>query len=346
MFSTTSKYFLTLLLVIFFLPACSEDEQSSKTEQIPDKAKVELPAMAESAAEVKARPEPEQPAAKKLVEKEVVESMPVETSTLVPEAVPELKHDVVYEKEIYKNWPYQSSAMGGGSEGEASITSALIPEPVSELKHDVVSGEEIYKNWPYQEEARNLTEASMTEQAMDSAKGAMDSLASEAEGKMVEKLADVTGQSTESVAGVVAVAKEAMGSTKKTTAASGGAVHVINAKGLTAFDRPIIYIAPGDTVHFKRMNGGHNSKSVFSPEGGEEWEGAMNKNISVTLTVPGIYGYLCVPHAGLGMNGVIVVGDAGDKEVVMEKLRGLPQTDFSRKLLGRVNKVKAENYLK
>ena len=122
--------------------------------------------------------------------------------------------------------------------------------------------------------------------------------------------------------------------------------HVVNAKGLTAFDKPIIYIAPGDTVHFKKMAGGHNSESVFAPEGGETWKGDMNKNLSVTLTVPGIYGYLCLPHAGLGMNGIIVVGDAGDKEPVMEKLRALPQTDFSRKLLGKVNKVDPAKYAK
>ena len=122
--------------------------------------------------------------------------------------------------------------------------------------------------------------------------------------------------------------------------------HTINAKGLTAFDRPIIYIAPGDTVHFKKLNGGHNSEAVLTPEGAEGWKGEMNKNISVTLETPGIYGYLCLPHAGLGMNGVIVVGDAGDKEVYMEKLRALPQTDFARKLLGKVNKVDAAQYVK
>ncbi len=123
------------------------------------------------------------------------------------------------------------------------------------------------------------------------------------------------------------------------------AEHNVAAKGLTAFDKPTIYIAVADTVHFVKMAGGHNSKAVFVPEGAEAWEGAMNKNISVTLTVPGIYGYTCVPHAGLGMNGVIIVGNGGDKEVIMEYLRGLPQTDFSRKLLGKVNKIKAENYV-
>jgi pseudoazurin len=122
--------------------------------------------------------------------------------------------------------------------------------------------------------------------------------------------------------------------------------HVVNAKGLTAFDKPIIYIAPGDTVHFKKLNGGHNSESVFVPEGAEAWKGDMNKNISVTLTVPGFYGYICMPHAGLGMNGVIVVGDAGDKDAQMQYLRDLPQTDFARKLLGKLNKVKPESYVK
>lgn len=124
------------------------------------------------------------------------------------------------------------------------------------------------------------------------------------------------------------------------------AEHTINAKGLTAFDKPILYIATGDTVNFGKLNGGHNSVSVLNPEGGETWEGAMNKNISVTLTVPGIYGYICTPHAGLGMNGVIIVGDAGDKETVMEELRALPQTDFARKLLGKVNKVDSAKYVK
>ena len=128
------------------------------------------------------------------------------------------------------------------------------------------------------------------------------------------------------------------------------AEHTVNAKGLTAFDKPIIYIAPGDTVNFGKLNGGHNSESRIVPEGAEGWKGEMNKNISVTLTVPGIYGYLCLPHAGLGMNGVVVVGDPGDgpagKEATMEKLRGLPQTDFARKLLGKVNKVDPAQYVK
>ncbi len=124
------------------------------------------------------------------------------------------------------------------------------------------------------------------------------------------------------------------------------AEHTVNAKGLTAFDKPIIYIAAGDTVHFGKMAGGHNTQSVFVPEGAESWAGEMNKNVSVTLTVPGIYGYLCLPHGGLGMNGVVVVGDAGDKEPVMEYLRGLDKTDFARKLLGKVNKVKADQYVK
>lgn len=172
----------------------------------------------------------------------------------------------------------------------------------------------------------------------------------------VEAVSEVTEEVTEQAQSIVTDATtavtEAVEEVKEqvieTTAPAptGGAEHVVNAKGLTAFDKPILYIAPGDTVHFKKLNGGHNSESVFVPEGAEGWAGAMNKNISVTLTVPGFYGYLCLPHAGLGMNGVIVVGDAGDKTVIMDKLRALDSKDFSRKLLGKLNKVDPALYVK
>ncbi len=226
-----------------------------------------------------------------------------------------------------------------------STVDELIPEPKPELFHEVVTQEQIYKNWPYQEEMRNLpTQTSVEpepETIIEKATEAVEEKATEVKEAVVEKVSVATGASKDMVSNVVDKVVPA-----PTPAATGGAEHVINAKGLTAFDKPILYVAPGDTIHFKKLNGGHNSESVFTPEGAEGWKGAMNKNISVTLTVSGMYGYICLPHAGLGMNGVIVVGDAGDKEAVMEKLRGLEQTDPARKLLGKVNKVKPENYVK
>lgn len=73
--------------------------------------------------------------------------------------------------------------------------------------------------------------------------------------------------------------------------------------------RPLILeIEPGDSVTFVSTNPGHNSISQVVPEGGEEWRGGINEEITVTLTVPGVYVYYCLPHRGLGMIGAIVVG--------------------------------------
>ena len=35
----------------------------------------------------------------------------------------------------------------------------------------------------------------------------------------------------------------------------------------------------------------------------------MNKDLVVTFETPGVYGYQCKPHYGMGMVGLIVVGD-------------------------------------
>jgi pseudoazurin len=45
------------------------------------------------------------------------------------------------------------------------------------------------------------------------------------------------------------------------------------------------------------------------PEGAEPWKGKINEQITVTFTKPGLYGYKCQPHYGLGMVGLIEVGD-------------------------------------
>ena len=75
------------------------------------------------------------------------------------------------------------------------------------------------------------------------------------------------------------------------------------------FEPAVLRVAPGDTVKFVPTDKGHNSASVVVPEGAEPWNGKLSKEIAVTLTVPGLYAYKCLPHFGLGMVGLIVVGD-------------------------------------
>jgi pseudoazurin len=65
-------------------------------------------------------------------------------------------------------------------------------------------------------------------------------------------------------------------------------------------------------VRFVPDSPGHNSESVggMIPTGAVGWKGELSQEVSVTPTVPGVYGYRCRPHYAMGMVGLIVVGDA------------------------------------
>ena len=84
-----------------------------------------------------------------------------------------------------------------------------------------------------------------------------------------------------------------------------------NATTRMLFKPNFLKIAPGDTVEFKATNKGHNSMAIkgMIPQGAKAWKGPMNKDFTVTLTKPGLYGYKCMPHFALGMVGLIQVGD-------------------------------------
>ncbi|MDR9426580.1 MAG: pseudoazurin [Salibaculum sp.] len=74
----------------------------------------------------------------------------------------------------------------------------------------------------------------------------------------------------------------------------------------------IVRAEPGDTIRFVSEDPGHNSQvnPDMMPEGGEEWRGRVNQDVEVTLETEGTYGYFCLPHRGLGMVGLVLVGDA------------------------------------
>jgi len=102
------------------------------------------------------------------------------------------------------------------------------------------------------------------------------------------------------------------------------------AAGSMVFEPAIVKIAPGDTVHFVAVDKGHDAVSIegMIPEGAEPFEGKLNEDLTVTLTVPGVYGYKCKPHYGLGMVGVIVVGDP----VNLDAVKAVKQTGKAKKV--------------
>lgn len=73
------------------------------------------------------------------------------------------------------------------------------------------------------------------------------------------------------------------------------------------FEPSFVKVASGDTVHFVAKDKGHDSQAI--PAGAEAWKGKMSEDVTVTLTQPGLYAFKCLPHVGLGMVGLIQVGD-------------------------------------
>ena len=120
------------------------------------------------------------------------------------------------------------------------------------------------------------------------------------------------------------------------------AEQTINAEA-RAFKPDIIYIQPGDTVGWTNMTS-HMSSSVegLIPEGAQPWQGQLGENLQITLDKEGVYGYVCIPHIGFGMVGVIVVGKPTNLEAVInytkEKYTGTPIA----RLLGKFKQVKAQ----
>ncbi len=89
--------------------------------------------------------------------------------------------------------------------------------------------------------------------------------------------------------------------------------HPEDKKQKMVFYPRIQVIQPGDSVLFKATTKGHNSVSIkgMIPEGATPWKSKFNKDHEVTLTEPGFYGYVCVPHTQMGMIGLIIVEGDG-----------------------------------
>ena len=78
------------------------------------------------------------------------------------------------------------------------------------------------------------------------------------------------------------------------------------------FAPDLITIQPGDTLKFVSVDRGHNVQTDedMIPEGGTEFESAINEDVEVTIDVEGAYGIYCTPHRSAGMVGLILVGNA------------------------------------
>ncbi len=116
-------------------------------------------------------------------------------------------------------------------------------------------------------------------------------------------------------------------------------VHMLNkgATGSMVFEPALVKIAPGDSVHFVATDKSHDVVSIdgMLPEGGQPFEGKVSEDLTVTFTAPGIYGYKCKPHYGMGMVGLVVVGEPTNREAVEAvKQTGLAKKRFAELFAG------------
>lgn len=95
------------------------------------------------------------------------------------------------------------------------------------------------------------------------------------------------------------------------------------------FEPAFLKVAVGDVVHFVPVDKGHDTESVVIPDGAEAWKGKLSQPVDVTFTVEGLYAYKCAPHVGLGMVGLIQVGDGAANHDAVEDFK-LPKKAHER----------------
>ena len=105
------------------------------------------------------------------------------------------------------------------------------------------------------------------------------------------------------------------------------------AGGNMVFEPNLVRVAPGDTVRFIATDKGHDALSIdgMIPDGAEPFAGKTGKDVTVTFTAPGVYGFKCKPHYAMGMVGMVVVGEP----VNLDAAKAVKQS-------GRAKKVFAE----
>lgn len=111
-------------------------------------------------------------------------------------------------------------------------------------------------------------------------------------------------------------------------------------QGTTVWFDPIgLLVEPGTTVRWMIHENVHTTTAYHPdndnhalriPEGATPWNSDYlvepGEHFEITLTVPGVYDYFCIPHEAAGMVGRIIVGDPrGPGAMPFDYFEGLPE---------------------
>lgn len=101
-------------------------------------------------------------------------------------------------------------------------------------------------------------------------------------------------------------------------------------EGVMVFEPALVKIAPGDTVKFVATDKGHNAESIkgMLPEGASPFQGKNGEDVAVKFDQEGIYGVKCLPHYGMGMVAMIVVGSPTN----VDQAKAVPQVGKAKQV--------------
>lgn len=120
-------------------------------------------------------------------------------------------------------------------------------------------------------------------------------------------------------------------------------VHMKNtgAEGAMVFEPSFVKAAPGDVIHFEPTDAAHNAESIPSmmPAGATPFKGMMGKDVTVSVTKPGLYGVKCMPHYTMGMVALVQVGKVSPAELAAAKAVKLPPM-AAKRMTALLDKVK------
>ena len=98
------------------------------------------------------------------------------------------------------------------------------------------------------------------------------------------------------------------------------------------YSEEIARIDVGDTITWVPTNKGHNIEMVASPNN-MKLRSKNNKEVQITFEEPGIYYYWCTPHKGMGMIGLVVVGDDTSNKDQIAKAKAIGKSKKKLKKL-------------
>ena len=104
-----------------------------------------------------------------------------------------------------------------------------------------------------------------------------------------------------------------------------------SAEGVMVFEPALVKVAPGDTVKFVATDKGHNAETIkgMLPADAAPFLGKNGEDVAVTFDKPGVYGVKCLPHYGMGMVALVVVGSPDN----VDAAKSVPQPGKAKQVM-------------